>query len=68
MERYNVQVETVRATLTGKIKGYESGLINLKVRKGISEDIRKQMIHGVEFTLRELKEVLEQLENFDRME
>ena len=57
---YNIQIESVRSTLKGKIRGFENGLKNIKSNNGSFVTV-----HAIEFTLRELKEVLEQLEYFD---
>ena len=57
---YNIQIESVRATLKGKINGFERGLERIRLDNGSFVTV-----HAIEFTLRELKEVLEQLEYFD---
>jgi hypothetical protein len=65
MKKYNIQLESVRATLTGKIKGFESGIKNIMENESTPTEIKNCSIHTIEFALRELKEVLAQLEYFD---
>ena len=57
---YNIQIESVRATLKGKIRGFEKGLERIRLDGG-----SPVTIHAIDFAIRELKEVLEQLEYFD---
>ena len=64
MKKYNIQLESVRATLTGKMKGFESA-IKATQNSELEIMVKNRTIHTISFTIRELEEVLSTLEFFD---
>jgi ribulose bisphosphate carboxylase small subunit len=65
MKKYNIQLESVRATLTGKIKGFKIGVENIEKNENTSTQAKNRSIHTIEFAIRELEDVLKTLEYFD---
>jgi hypothetical protein len=59
-----MQVESVRATLKGKIKGFKNA-IKATQNSELEIMVKNRTTHTISFTIRELEEVLSTLEFFD---
>ena len=68
MKKYNAQLESIRATLKGKIRGFKNGIENTMKNENVPIEVKNRSRHTIEFAIRELEEVLEMLEYFDEKE
>jgi hypothetical protein len=68
MSKYNMQVESTRATLKGKIKGFKNAIEIIQNDENLEIVVKNRTTHTIEFAIRELEDVLRGLEFFDEKE